>query len=308
MDWYAVNTLDDALDEARTLLLPFSVPVWLRLAVISLFAGGAVGVRNPSLSVNAVPSIGVRGALDYAPRLALLVIGALALSVVFGLVGSVLEFVLVRSLRTRLVRLRAPFAASVGRGLRLFTFRVTLLVVVLLPVALLAVLLLAAFATDSLLLVMGGLLLVPVVLLFAVGAAVANAATSAFVVPLMEDRNCGVLDGWRAFWPVLRQELAQFGVYAVVRFALGILVAVATSVVAGAFAIPVALAMGGLALGGDVSVLAFGAVAILAVLGALTLLVAVRVPVVTYLRYHSLLVLDASGAEFSLRETSLSEE
>lgn len=301
MTWYAVDTLDDALEESDALLRPVSLAVWLRLAVVSLFAGGVAGTRNPSLSLNLATASGIRGALEYAPRLVLLGLAALVLFVVLAFVGSVMEFVLVDALRSRTVRLRAPFRAFLGRGLRLLAFQVALGLVVLLPLALLAAVLLAAFASTSLVLVAAAVLIVPVVLLVAVAAVAVNAATVAFVVPLMADRDCGVLDGWRAFWPTLRGELPQFLVYAVVRVALGVLVGVLTGVVAGAFAVPAAFASGLLSRGGGLAVIAFGTAVVLTFLGALAVLVAVRVPVVTYLRYHSLLVLDRSDADFALR-------
>jgi len=301
MSWYAVDALDDALDETRTLLIPVTVGVWLRLAVVSLFAGGAFGVRNPSLLANLPPTWGVRGAVSYAPRLFLLAVVAVAVFVVVELLGSILEFVLVEALRSRSVRLSSSFGRSVGLGFRLFGFRVALGVVVFVPVALVAALLLTAVAGDSVLLAVAGVLLVPVVVLLALLVVLASAATTSFVVPLMQDRRVGVLDGWRAFWPVLEEELAQFGAYAVVRFALAVLAGVATSIVAGVFAVPFAFATSALALGGQVAVVGFAFAAVLAFVGALAVLVVVRVPVVTYLRYHSLLVLDASDADFSLR-------
>ena len=39
MVWYAVSALDDALSETQTLLLPFDLETWVRLAVITVFAG-----------------------------------------------------------------------------------------------------------------------------------------------------------------------------------------------------------------------------------------------------------------------------
>lgn len=301
VSWYAVDALDDAFDETRGLLVPVSVAVWLRLAVVSLFAGGAFGVRNPSLLANVPPTAGVRAALSDAPRLALLAAVAVAVFLVAELLGSILEFVLVEALRSRTVRLSSSFRRSVGLGVRLFGFRVLLALVVLVPVSLVAALLVTALAGDSVVLAVAGVLLVPLVALLALLVVLVSAGTTSFVVPLMQDRELGVLQGWRAFWPAFRGDLAQFGAYAVVRFALAVLAGVATSVVAGVFAVPVAFATGALALGGQVAVVGLAAAAVLGFLGALCVLVVVRVPTVTYLRYHSLLVLAASDADFSLR-------
>ncbi|GAA0656036.1 DUF7544 domain-containing protein [Salarchaeum japonicum] len=300
MDWYALSTLDNALDETRSLLTPVQVGVWLRLAVVAVFAGGATGTRNVSVFVEAVPTWGVRDALETAPRLAVLVAIALALFVVLGFVGSVMEFVLVSALRTRTVGLRGQFAAALAPGLRLFGFRAALGALALVPVSAVVALIVVALGTESVALAVVAVVLVPVAGVLALAAFVASAATTSFVVPLMQDGDLGVLDGWRAFWPTLRGELRQFVAYAAVRFGLSVLAGVLTSIVAGAFAVPVALAFAGLALTG-VATAVLVAVGALALLLALALLVAVQVPVTTYLRYHSLLVLDASDAEFRLR-------
>lgn len=300
MDWYALSTLDDALDETRSLLTPVQLGVWLRLAFVAVFAGGATGTRNASVSVEAVPTWGVRSAVEAAPRLVVLAAVVLALFAVLGVVGSVMEFVLVSALRTRTVGLRRQFAAGIAPGVRLFGFQFALLLVVLVPVAAVVALLIAALGTESVAFAVVAVILVPIAVVLALAAVVASAATTAFVVPLMQDRGIGVIEGWRAFLPTLRGELRQFVAYAAVRFALTVLAGILTSIVTGAFAVPVALAFSGLALTG-VATVVLAAVGVLALAIAFILLVAVQVPVTTYLRYHSLLVLDASGAEFRLR-------
>jgi len=300
MDWYALSTLDDALDETRSLLTPVRVGVWLRLAVVTVFAGGATGGRNASVSLEAVPTWGFRSALETAPRLVVLAAVALVVLAVLGFVGSVMEFVLVSALRTRTVGLRRQFAAALSPGLRLFGFQIALILGALVPIAAVVGLILAALGTESVALAVVAVVFVPVAGVLALAVFLASAATTSFVVPLMQDREVGVLDGWRAFWPTLRGEIRQFVAYAAVRVALSVLAGILTSIVAGAFAVPVALAFSGLALGG-VATGVLAAVAVLALLVAVGLLVAVQVPVTTYLRYHSLLVLEASSAEFRLR-------
>ncbi|MEA2034616.1 MAG: hypothetical protein U9N40_03880 [Euryarchaeota archaeon] len=45
-DYYAFSELDNAINRTKNLLWPVKKAIWLRLAVISLFAGAGTGL-NP---------------------------------------------------------------------------------------------------------------------------------------------------------------------------------------------------------------------------------------------------------------------
>ncbi|WP_231736879.1 hypothetical protein [Halobacterium sp. CBA1126] len=139
MSWYAVDALDEALAEAKSLLVPVDVGVWVRLAVITLFAGLSPP-QTPSVSVDVPPQAVVEyGENLLRPQLLAAALSLLAIGVVlavgFAVVGSVMEFVLVDALRSRDVRILGPFKRRLGPGLRLFAFRVAVGLVVLLATA-----------------------------------------------------------------------------------------------------------------------------------------------------------------------------
>lgn len=323
MSWYAIDALDDARTATEGLLLPLSVARWLRLAVIAFFVGGVGSVSlngDPGVTVDrpvgqlptdlpaALPSVSPRTLLLAAVAAAVV---AVVLGLAYALLGAVMEFVLVESLRTRDVRIREPFRRYLGDGGRLFVFRMLVWVAAALVVlAPLAVVLLVGVAVTPFAL----LLAIPVFGLVVVGGLLVLAVlrlTTDFVVPTMLAERRTLLEAWRRFYGVLDGRWTEFGLYVVVRVALGmaaaVVVGLVTLLVGLVVAVPFALVGGGiyLALGaaGDVGALGW---AILGALGAVYLLALLcvsllaQVPVVTFLRYYALATLGRADSTLDL--------
>lgn len=327
MVWYAVAALDDAFDAAKGLLTPLDAGQWLRLALVIFFVGSVGGGPSatvgssrpgPAVGVPDVTSGPVGSFVPDAPAdllvFAVVAVGVgVAVGLAYALVGSVMEFVFVESLRRRRVRVRQYADQHLSQALGLFAFRVALGLAVAVPVVggVLAVVASASAVPEVSL----GLLvvLVPLVLLLGIGVAAVDAFTTGFVVPVMVRTNLGVLAAWRQFWPTLTREWEQYGVYLLVRVGLGLAVGVLASVVGGVlgavvaapvvvFGVVVLPAVGGpAALVANPFALAASVLVALAYLVILTAAVAVAfVPIRTYIRYHALLVLGDTQPEFDL--------
>lgn len=324
MPWHALDALDDALTATRRFLLPFSLRRWLTLAVVAFFVSGATAFEpSPSFSFGdgaagggPTPGppdptgIGLSPGQLTASQLQLLgalIVALLVVGVVLAYVATVLEFVFVEILRDREARIRGRFGRYTDAGASLFLFRL----------AVGAVVLSAAVGAVALVVLTGGLfviplvLLSPVLLLVGVGLWLLLAFTADFVVPAMIVEGTGVVGGWRAFWPELRAEWRQYAVYALARLVLGGVAGVVAGIgfvtAAVLLGIPFGLVGGGAfvlteALGLGAIGLAIGAV--VAALWLLAVLVVgttfVQVPIQTYLRYYSLLVLGAVTPQFDL--------
>ena len=322
MSWHAIDALDDARTSTAALLFPFDLGTWLRLALLAVFVGA--GASNASVNLNAGGTVtpGVPGAsLDFPfgelplptpealPALDAVAFGVaaalalfLALALAFWFVSAVMEFVLVTGLVDPPVRIRAPFRAHVGTGLRLWTFEACVGLLALLTVGVpTALVLLGGVAVGP-----GLLLAILPVLLLGVAVAVLLALvfrlSTDFVVPTMLAAGCGVFDGWRRVLPTLRAEWEEFALYLLVRLTLGVLVG--ALVAAGTLFAAVLVALPFAVLGGVV-IFAFSAPgplpllawALLAVVGACYLLAVAAasalllVPVVTFFRFYSLFLL-----------------
>lgn len=331
MGWKAVDEVETAFDATKRLLWPFQLRRWLVLGIVAFFVSGATGF-NPSPSFTfdvdvptAAPTpvstpeapiddswMWVESAAVGAPTAfgVVLLFGVLAvvLGIVLAYVAAVLELVFVEIARSEEVRLRGFFGDHVRTGGSLFLFRVG---VALTLFATGVFVLLLTVLTGGLFLIL--LLLVsPVLVAFAVGIWVLLRFTTDFVVPVMTGRDVGVIAGWRAFWPELRADWKQYGMYAVVRFLLGIAASIVVGIGFAVVLVALGIPFGIVGVGGGIvasellglAVLARIWVAVVALLLGVSVLVVgtvlVQVPVQTYLRYYSLFVLGAITPSFDL--------
>lgn len=311
MTWHAIDVLDDAFDATKRLLLPPRPRTLLALALVVFFTSGVSGF-SPNLNFNVGFSEGDFGGMLPPFRVdpSAFVGGLVALAVlalVFLYVGAVMEFVLVRALSTRSVRVRRYFGESSRFGRSLFLFRVVVGLVVL-STALLFVGL-SEFSGPLALVALVSLL--PVVAVLGVALWLLLRLTTDFVVPTMLVERTGVVGGWRAFWPALVDDWQQYGVYLLVRLLLGLVAGVVVAVgfvfVALVVGIPFAVVGLVLVLLADFAAGAGAIEIVAAVLLALYLLCVVvagttlaQVPVQTYLRYYSLFALAETTPAYDL--------
>lgn len=338
MTWHAIDSLEDALQATKELLLPFSLKRWLTVAVAVLFVSGTGGIPGLNTGAGAGSNVNtgsrtttsvpdsfqtpgfeqmspdetMREAMSLAPRLTvvLAIVGFfLLLGIAILYISSVMEFVFLKIAARQEVRIRGFFGESRSKGFSLFLFR---LVIGLVIAATVATIVLITFLTGGVFLIFL-VLLSPVFLLFVVGLWLVTRFTVDFVVPVMLTDDVGILEGWKAFLSVLREEWKQYGIYAVARFVLGI----AASVVAGVGAVALLIVLGIpfavvglifylLPVAAGAQTVGFVLLGGVVVLFVLTLVVAVvtfvQVPIQTYLRYYSLFVLGSISPEYDLVE------
>ncbi len=329
MGYAAVACLEDAVDATREFLLPVDRSRWLRLAVVVFFLSGGSGIGSLPNVTGQFSAIG-GGDIEVGPvvengqvtipsisetlwvLLLALIAVVLVLGLVFVLIGSVMEFVLVDALRTESVTVRAAFRRYFRAGVGLFAFRFLLGLVVLVPLGVLAIALFAPLVDGS---AAAGWVIASV-LLFAVIAivvgfiaALVHGLTVEFVVPVMVAAECGILSAWRRFWPTLRGNIGEVAIYIVVRWGIAIAVSIIAGIVTGIFSaivlIPLFIVGAGFIVvtGATVSPLVIVGVAALVAIGLLAVIAmatAVQIPLKTFTRYFELLVLGDLEPEFDL--------
>jgi hypothetical protein len=238
MPLYALEDLDDALEATRALLWPIDRSKWVKLAFVVFFVG-APGANLNAFQYNVptdggVPPGGFPTPPDVGANILLVVAVALLVGLLFLLVGSIMEFVLVESLRTETVTVRRFWSRRWRQGVRLFGFRLVVGLLVFGSVAVLSALFLLPVVVEmgpapgagpgpGVFSVIGIVLLVPVVLVLALVVGLVNGFTTVFVGPIMILEDCGVLDGWRRLWPTIAATPWQYLAYAVAGFVLTIL-------------------------------------------------------------------------------------
>lgn len=305
----ATERLDDAYDATREFLLPVDAGTWVRLAVMTFFVGGVTsgisgnaglpgdgGNGGDPAAIQPIVDLGQLVVQSQGAQLAVfaVAVAALLVALLFMYVGSVMEFVFLEALLTREAVVRERFSARRWQGTRLFGFRIALFLAVAIPVA--GAVALGVALQGPGVRVLAVLFAVPVLLVLGVAAAIVHGFTNVFVVPIMFEQRCGVLEGWRRLRPAVSDQLDEFGVYLVLSVVLGAVGGAVVATVVGIAAVVLFLPVGVLGVaalvsGGGPLLLLLVPVA-LAVLFALAAIGAVvSVPVLTYLRYYALFVL-----------------
>lgn len=318
MALYALEDLDDALDATIAFIRQLDIPAWVKLAVIALFIGGPTGnlpgfqsdvpMRDFQLDFRPPPPGDLLGAFDLRTAVAVALIGTvlLVLVLLLVLVGSIMEFLLIETLRTNTVSLREYWHERWRQGVRLFAFRVGL-----------GLLTLFAFAITGLVGVLPFLVgapgysiitfiaVFPVFLVLAILAGVINGFTTVFVVPIMIIEEVGILAGWRRLWRTITSAWQEFLAYAIAGFVLSIAAGILTGiglVIAGILLlIPWGILGGiGFVLMGVLEPIGILVIAIAAIMFTASILLAlglIQVPILTYLRFYALLILgDVDGS------------
>jgi hypothetical protein len=319
MSLHAVDNVEAAFDATRSFLTPFERGTWARLALVALFVGGGVGLPTAQFNASAPADVPV-GDLPVTPPVDLvtLVVAVVAVGLVlaagFALIGAVMEFVLVESLREGVVSVRRYWSRHWRRGLRLFGFRVAIgLPFLTLVVGWVAALVLPLAASGRPgIPVAAFVALAPVVFVGGLLYGVVAAFTTAFVVPIMIRSDVGVLAAWRRLWGSVASAWKEYLAYAVVAFLLtaatGVVAAVAVGIVAVALLVPALVAAGvaylTLTLSSAVGVAVVVGVAAAYALAVLCVSLVVRVPIVTFLRYYALLVLGDVEPAFDVLDGS----
>ncbi|AWB27389.1 DUF7544 domain-containing protein [Halococcoides cellulosivorans] len=325
MGWYAIQRVDDAIDLTRDRLWPIERGTWLRFALIMFFVGGGgVGVPTFGQSFSggdpgsSDPSVGLGAIPEWViVAVVALVILGIALALALGVIGALMEFVFVESLRSDRVEIRASGRQFGPKGLRLFGFRLAIGLIVVavfvLPIVLLAAVFYGggAVAFASLLVIFT--LLSPFAFVFAFVVGVIDGFTTHFVVPIMILEDRGVLSAWKRFWGPLKREWKQLVVYLVVMFAIsvavgllggiaGFAVAIVLAVPLAVFVVPIGMMV--IAVGsGPLQIAGLVAIVVLVALYVIALVVTgllINTPLETYRRYFALLVLGDIDDEFDI--------
>jgi len=241
-----------------------------------------------------------------------------AIVLVIGLLIEILRFVFYDDLQTDTVRLIEPAKRRFGQALRLYGFKIGLQLLTIGPLAgLVAFVLLADIPVGPLVFAAAGLLAAGVILI----STIVSRITGEFVVPTMVVTDSGVLDGWRRFWPVFREQLSQFGVYLVVHFLLLLAVGIARAILS-ILVYGIVLTIGGViglvivfGLFGGLSAAASStaALAVVGLLALLTLVIGwvlllpVQIAVLTYVTNYEVAMLAACDEELQLRPATTTD-
>lgn len=310
MDFYALESVEETVEDTKDILFPFDLNTWAKLGLIAFLAGGS-GLGIPNMSggnFDSGPSTGsqdffsgsgITGDITSAPgELATgnfagaspSVVGyaAIALIFLFGAIllyiyiSSVFSFIYYRSLLDRDVAIKQNFWDNTGNGARYFAFRISIGLAVLGTIlgAVMVVL------VSPLLIIPFVLLLIPIYLV--VSALMTLIHDFALLEMLEEDKN--LINAIRSVFSIFRVEWKQTLAYLIVKIGIGIAASLVSII--GAMAVFLALLIPfGLAIAlGFYLHLYIGILAVIAgILAFLSLLALfVMAPVGTFVHYYAI--------------------
>ncbi|MFP8953540.1 hypothetical protein ACLI4Z_11275 [Natrialbaceae archaeon A-arb3/5] len=306
----AVDNLSDAIDVTRELLLPVRFWLWVKLAIVVLFVGGGMmtgGVPSGDVTMFADEPAVEDGTEDVPEDFwvifAAIVAGIVLLWLIFALISAIMEFVFVESLRSSEVHIRQYFRENLGRGFRLFGFRILVgLIAAAIVFGPLAFVILSASSPEA---ILGSVLLILLFGLFVyLFYAIVMRFTSEFVAPIMLLESRGVLSSWSRFWSTFKANWSEYVVYLllvwilqlVINLAAGILLLLAVLLVAIPFGIVAFL----LLMVGDIGVWLAIPVIFLGVIAMILVVALIQMPIRTYFQYYGLLLLGDTNDELDL--------
>lgn len=315
-EYYAFTELDKAIRSTRDLLWPFKKGVWLRIALIALFVGWGGGFPQTTWSSdNDIPGDIFEGfSPSFLPDnlgiILAFIIGILILFFIFMLIGSILQFVFVDCVRTKNVTISLNFRPRAEKGLRLFLFEIgiSFLLILVLLAAFIPLLIASGGIGGGLSLVpttLSLLLLIPIIIIAAVIAGIIQLITIDFVVPIMIRKDCGVIEGWKSIYHIIRTQWMQGIIYVIVRFlaalGAGITIIIITLLALGILAIPFAII--GFILYATVLMMNYSLLLLLLIpylILAIPAALLISVPFITFFRTYSLKVLGRLSPEYAM--------
>lgn len=249
MSWYAVDSVEEAMDETDNLLMPFDFVQWGKLALVILLIGGGISTitnvpttggdmggefsTDPGFEALSGYSVSViEGIPEFSPTgeftasasiMALVAVVVFVLVMFFAYIGSLFRFSFYQMLKDKDVRVIKSLRPNYGKALRYLGFVIAqgiLLIVAFLPFG-------TAFLTEDPLI--GFLIGLPFVIILLVLYGLIGVVASDFVIPRMIQTDNGLIKSFKQVLSAISNDLAQFFVYV----ALKILIVIGISVAVG---------------------------------------------------------------------------
>jgi hypothetical protein len=314
MSWYALEKIEEALNETKDFLTPFDFALWTRLAVLVLLVGGGLNsmpsgsypspdsggeFSNSNLAFSGsdmtssmhnglMPNTGdmMTGAFHDTTGLGIAIVGLVAvIALVFAVLSTIARFAFFQSAMEKQVSLRSMFKSNFANGLQLIGFNLLVAVFAALPM----MPYLVGLAFDS---VAGALFLV-VALIYWLGLILAMTFVNDFGLPLMVSEKINILDAAKRALGAVRREKGQAAVYFLTKIGVGIVLGILSLVAFLVVFLGLLIPFGTLgAIAFVLSPVAGGVILFLGLLTLSVIMLYVQVPLETYRHYFYLLNLE----------------
>ncbi|MBP2132898.1 hypothetical protein J2128_000819 [Methanomicrobium sp. W14] len=311
-DYYAFSSIDTAIDRTKSLLWPFKKGIWLRIALISLFTGGFFSFNPFTTGTENFPFQATTGAntfMDHLPVILAIVAAIIIFALIIAYISSVFQFLFVDCLSSKEFAIRKYFKSNLGRGARLFGFQIAMGVILVLIIIAAVVSLFAGVVTELSFTSLTAIIMFFLALfLICIPFMIIMLFTIDFVVPIMLKDKCGVIDGWKRCWTIMKSGWGQTIVYLIMRVILAVIVSILMLIAIMIAAVVLAIPFFVIALftiGFSSEFFATSALITLLIIFIICLIpvaLLISVPFVTFIRYYSLNTLGCMDENYRMTE------
>ncbi len=267
----AIDCVGPAIESAKNMMFkPFQWGKWWRIGLLGLATGEAAGSGGCNFNLGDLSKIGESTSrkqeflqsvppwqnlplAQMAVLITVLVVLLVLLVLVHLYIGSVLRFVLFDAVTRGRYRIREGWNRWHAHGVRYFGFQLLVIFISLLGYAVLVGLpvwvgvSLGVFKNAQQhwgLIALGVLVLLPLVIVFALGVAIVMVLFKDFAVPIMALENIPAMDAWQRVWAMLKPAKGEYAIYILLKVGLTMLTAIALGIVQFIlFIIPVIIAV-----------------------------------------------------------------
>lgn len=304
--------IEEAVDRTIALLWPPSPGVWVRIALIVFFLGGCVihpvGTDDISLPGFHPDSLAFdQSLIQYSDLVFLVIFLIFAGGIAYVIISSIFQFVFVDCLSSDTILLTRTLKIRIAKGFRLMAFYLILLGIMCMVAFVLSFLFFVPLLTRGdanmidLLVALITVLVLLMVLLIPVW--ILAILTADFVVPVMILDDTGIIAGWKRVYTLFQGNGRVIAIYTLLK----IILIIASGVVLGiiAFLISIPLGLSGELTSADTGISQVlssdGLILLLMGTGAMVLIsLLLLVPVITFFRYYSLIVLSRLNPVYTL--------
>lgn len=306
----ALTTIDEAIERTLQLLWPPKKGIWIRIALIVLFLGGGLisppNMENFSFSSTGVLPMSPDHLGDQMDLMLTVVSGIVVAGLLYVMVSAIFQFVFVDCLSSGNVTLADPFRLRWRKGMHLLGFYLVLLLIMLICMVFLTFWFLGPVLNSgnpdilSLLIAVVQMLILLFIILIPVW--IAAILTADFVVPVMITDDAGIILGWFRVIDLFSGRWIEAGIYTGLKILLIVVSGMIIGVVAFLISLPWSFGLFSGSIESDLS--GSGSSALLGLLAGTILIFLVSlfllVPVLTFFRYYSLVVLRTLDSRYDL--------
>ena len=304
--------IEEAFDRTISLLWPPRPGIWIRIALIALFLGG--GMTNPfetdgfRWSEISKPGFSDPSLITaYTDVIILIGAGLLIAGLIYIIISAIIQFVFVDCISSGKVLLTRTLKIRWEKGLRLVGFYLVLLFFILLAIIVVTwIFILPAFLTGipdfiTMLILLIEALVILLVILIPVW--IIAILTADFVVPVMIVDDIGILSGWRRVINLFTGKWTEAGIYIGFKILLLVISGIILGIIIFLLSIPMGITRVVLKVNaGFTPVISFyDTVLIVLGTGVMVLIsLLLLVPVITFFRHYSLVVLRDLDKKYNL--------